>query len=110
PVVCHTYPPAASAPSCLRLVEVSIRLRILSVAAIWYGRITNSMRSAVSTQYRVSTLRSECLAKNVCVKPTRSAIGLLVASAHQDVNSKLFDVFLTRADFCSSRCCARVVL
>ena len=29
-----------------------------------------------------------CLAKNVFVKPVRSAIGLLLASAHQEVNSK----------------------
>ena len=33
-----------------------------------------------------------CLAKKVLVNPTRSAIGLLVASAHQLVNSKLLDV------------------
>ena len=38
-----------------------------------------------------------CLAKNVLVKPVRSAIGLLLASAHQLVNSKVFDVcFLPR--------------
>ena len=35
PVVCQTYPPAAIVPSRLVLVEVSMRRRICSVAAIW---------------------------------------------------------------------------
>jgi hypothetical protein len=56
-------------------------------------------------------LSSVCFAKNVFVKPTRSAIGLFVASAHQLVNSKLFDVFrLFRPPVCSATCSSRVVL
>ena len=40
----------------------------------------------------VRMLSSVCLAKNVLVKPARSWIGLLVASAHQLVNSKVLEV------------------
>ena len=52
-----------------------------------------------------------CLAKNVFVNPTRSVIGLLLASAHQLVYSKLFDVFrrLLFPD-ASARCWSRTVL
>ena len=92
------------------MVEVSIRCRIRSVAAIWYGRITSSLRSASKTQYRVRMLSSVCLAKNVFVKPVRSAIGLFRASAHQLVNSKVLDVFrLLRPPACSATCESRVV-
>ena len=52
-----------------------------------------------------------CLAKNVFVNPTRSVIGLLRASAHQLVNSKLFDVFRRlRFPDASARCWSRTVL
>ena len=93
------------------MVEISIFCRIRSVATIWYGRMTSSSRSAVSTQYLVRMLSSVCLAKNVLVKPVRSWIGLLVASAHHEVNSNEFEVLrpsLHAAD--SSRCWRRVVL
>ena len=43
--------------------------------------------------------RIVCLAKNGDVKGTRSKIGTLSESAHQLVNSKLFDVFLPRVFF-----------
>ena len=65
-----------------------MRCRIRSVATIWYGRITSSLRSTSKTQYFVRMLSSVCLAKNVLVNPVRSAIGRLLASAHQLVNSK----------------------
>ena len=41
---------------------------------IWYGRITSRLRSTSKTQYLVRMLSSVCLAKNVFVKPVRSAI------------------------------------
>ena len=74
-------------------MEISIFCRIRSVATIWYGRMTSSMWSAVRTQYLVKILSRVRLAKNVLAKPVRSRIGLFVASAHHDVNSKEFDVF-----------------
>ena len=53
---------------------------------------------------------SVCLAKKVFVKPVRSAIALLCASAHQLVNSNVFDVFrLLRPAVCSATCESRVV-
>jgi len=52
------------------------------------------LRSTSKTQYFVRTFSSECLAKNVLVNPVRSRIGLLEASVHQLVNSKLFEVWL----------------
>ena len=73
-----------------------MRRMICSVATIWYGRITSSIRSAVSTQYRVRMFSNVCLAKKVLAKPVRSSIGLFVASAHQLVKSKLFEVLRAR--------------
>ena len=35
PVVCQMYPPAATVPVCLFMLEVLMRWRIASVAAIW---------------------------------------------------------------------------
>ena len=58
---------------------------------------------------------SACLAKKVLVKPVRSRIGLLVASAHHEVNSKEFEVLRARfappalVEVLSPRC-VRVVL
>ena len=73
--------------------------------------MTSSMRSASKTQYFVRMLSSVCLAKNVFVKPVRSWIGLFCASAHQDVNSKEFDVLRACASppACSLTCWSRVV-
>ena len=89
-----------------------MRCRIRSAATIWYGRITSSLRSTSNTQYFVRMFSSVCLAKNVLVKPVRSAMGLFVASAHQLVNSKLFDVL--RRPLADRRvspmCWSRVVL
>ncbi len=53
---------------------------------------------------------SVCLAKNVLVNAVRSWIGRFVASAHHEVNSKLFDVFFVRfAPAASLMCWLRVV-
>ena len=93
------------------MVEISTFCRIRSVATIWYGRITSSIRSAVSTQYFVRMFSRACLAKNVFANADKSVIGLFCASAHHDVNSKLFEVFRTRFDPAASlKCWRRVVL
>ena len=70
-----------------------MRLRIRSAAAIWYGRMTSNNSSTVKMQYFVSTDRSVCLDMNVFANAIRSMIGLLLASAHHDVNSKELEVF-----------------
>ena len=44
-------------------------------------------------QYRVSTFKRVCLAKNVRVKSIKSGRTRLLASAQKDVNSKLLLVF-----------------
>ena len=44
-------------------------------------------------QYRVSTFKRVCLAKNVRVKSIRSGSIRLLASAQKEVNSKLLLVF-----------------
>ena len=81
-----------------------------SVATIWYGRMTSSVLSAVRTQYFVRMLSSECLARNVLANAVRSSIRLLLASAHQEVNSKLLEVFLAARDLFSWTWRWRVVL
>ena len=57
-------------------------------------------------------LNSVCLAKNVFVKSTRSAMTLLFPSAQKEVNSKLLLVFLVllRPSPCSLMWLLRVVL
>ena len=45
-------------------------------------------------QYFVIIFNNECFAKKVRAKSIKSVIGLLLASAHQDVNSKLLLVRL----------------
>ena len=57
--------PPSRLPYVLALVEVFMRSRISSVAAIWYGRITNKRFSDVNTQYLVRMFRSVCFEKNV---------------------------------------------
>ena len=67
-----------------------MRFSIRSVATIWYGRIAISFLSDVNTQYFVSRFSSECLAKKVLAKSIKSGMGRFSASAHQEVNSKLW--------------------
>jgi hypothetical protein len=55
--------------------------------------------SEVRTQYLVRTFNSECFAKKVFPKAIKSQMFLLLASAHQLVNSKLFEVLLEEPEF-----------
>ena len=54
--------------------------------------MTKRVPSSRSTQYRVRMLRIVCLAKNVRVNPWRSAMSLLLPSAHQLVNAQVLTV------------------
>ena len=55
--------------------------------------MTNSMFSAVKTQYRVNRFSSVCLEKKVFVKSIKSGMMRFCASAQKEVNSKLWLVF-----------------